>query len=425
MLRVDNSWNFNTLSVPRIERTANGLSTIQSDADNNKNLNVVSTSEGVEIGNGCAKGSYKTDLNILLVHNEILLSFDRDKLELPDILRERDALMDKISNKSSLTVGEYKKVQKKLGLINKEIEELSGNDRRTKYLADSAWFINRYKELRPKKTIVNFSKPRKVEINEEKHRIIRLYMILASEYIDVDVVRYMDSKDVCNHCGTELSDVVPSVDGSFTCPECFAEIEYTTKTPVLSDSKITSSTQQNNYEDEANFEKALNRYQGKQSACLPPDFTERLDEYFSLLGSDIGKEIKKREFAKDGRRKKGTARDMMIDALSSCGMTDNYKDTNLICHLYWGWKLPDVSALEEVIKSDYKKVRATFLEIKGDTRKSCLGTQYVLFRLLQRRNHDCSFSDFKIVTTTGIFEYYQDSWSKICCVLGWTVHPLY
>ena len=67
---------------------------------------------------------------------------------------------------------------------------------------------------------------------------------------------------------------------------------------------------------------------------------------------------------------------------------------------------------------DYRTAQQVYDQIPKE-RKSCLNTQYRLFKHLQRRGHICKFEDFKVVKTRDILEYHDDTWRIICEQIGW------
>lgn len=434
-VKVDTTWRFvgNRRQLPNV-RSSSTLPTmstfgLKAPAEGVSVSKVDPSKDGILMDKKRIRGCYTDDLNILSVHNIILNAMEEEKKKIP-MLNDRIVEIERLAeDKSSLTIGKYRALISELNDVKGELKALLSSEKMARYLAKSRQLLEEYQGNRPSLKVVKFGKEekRKRETMDDmiRHRTISRYLDLARDYIEIDVIRIIRARNECRHCNRTLDDVVPSPDGSFTCPGCLAQIEYTTKIPVLSDSINKAGHQQNNYKDKGNFEKALKRYQGKQLNNLPPDIEERLDEYFGRLGMTLGSTVKELPFTKCGRKKPGTSRTVMTEALKRTGMSGHYKDIDLVCHIYWGWKLPDISHIEEKIMSDYDEVKNAFEKVKGDERKSCLNTQYVLFRLLQRNGHPCNFSDFKIVTTGSIFRYYQVKWKEICTILGWRCIPFY
>ena len=105
----------------------------------------------------------------------------------------------------------------------------------------------------------------------------------------------------------------------------------------------------------------------------------------------------------------------MLDALLETGYSGCYEDINYIMNQYWGWDLPDVSHLEDLILSDYAKTQKVWKNMseleKG--RKSSISTQYRLYRHLQLRGHMCHPDEFKLPQPTSI-RTYDNIWKILC-----------
>jgi hypothetical protein len=104
---------------------------------------------------------------------------------------------------------------------------------------------------------------------------------------------------------------------------------------------------------------------------------------------------------------------MMFKALSETNNSVFYEDVNLICHLYWGWLLPDISADEDQIMNDYDMTQDVFKKIPKD-RRSSLNAQYRLWQHLRIRGYKYPIDDFKIVKTPDILVEH-DRIMKIMC----------
>ena len=106
------------------------------------------------------------------------------------------------------------------------------------------------------------------------------------------------------------------------------------------------------------------RYQGRQSRKIDlTDLIKSLDEYFDSYSFPVSEIIKNMEFNYDGLSKGKTSVSKMIKALEELKRPDLYEDVNLICHEYWGWKLPDISDLHEKILDDYRKTQKVYVSL--------------------------------------------------------------
>ena len=202
------------------------------------------------------------------------------------------------------------------------------------------------------------------------------------------------------------------------CPNCGLEKINIIKSAFYADGGRINNCR-NNYEDRANFEKVLMRYQGKQVTKPGKDLYIKLDEYFISRGLLSSKEYNALPLTGDGT-KAGTSREMMFDVLSNIGCSGYYDDINLICSVFFGWTLPDVSHLEDDIMKDYDEFQAVYDQLPDrDGRESSLNSQWKLFILLKRRGWPCKAKDFKIPTTASILEYHKIKTKQIYQILGW------
>jgi hypothetical protein len=258
------------------------------------------------------------------------------------------------------------------------------------------------------------------EIETLRHLVISSYLEIARQYIIVDVIREIStfSATKCIACQAELTDDDPSGIGSGMrhCYECGVERNTLHRAPFYRDVERVNTSDRNGYDNSENFEKALMRYQGKQPNRLPVHLFKDLDEYFLAYGLPLSEKIRELPLNAEGE-KDSTSRETMLKALSDTGYPTYYEDINLVCHLYWGWLLPDVAHLEDQIMEDYRKTQQVYDQIPKD-RKSCLNTQYRLFKHLEARGHKCKIDEFKVVKTRDILEYHDDTWRVLCEAVG-------
>lgn len=368
-------------------------------------------------------GFYFTDLNILQIHAMIIRKFEDKKTDhVIGLERRLEAEIEKMARPQ--TGIERKDSVRIVKSLDGELSDINEKSDLKEYLKRSDELITAYQEIGPKPDIISFkSSASKTETDDssdeqmKRFLIIERYLTIARKYVDVDVVKINDLGGRCRVCNGDLEGIVNEENGLLLCPHCKIEFTILAKSYSYDDEPTTPTNHQSNYEDRENFWKALQRYQGKQPNKLPSNLSETLDIYFSSLRLPSGKEVEALPLNPDGSRGK-TTRDLMYKALHDVNMAQYYEDVNLICHIYWGWHLPDVSHLEEAIMTDYDVSQVVFEQHKG-TRKSCLNTQYRLWRHLSRLKHSCKPRDFKIVKTPEIVEFHEQMWITICRVLGW------
>jgi hypothetical protein len=266
-----------------------------------------------------------------------------------------------------------------------------------------------------KKKIITFgstkqNKKEDIIINKQRKFIIDKYIDIFNKYHDMNVIYPINTKTLCQVCKYDLTKYMCEDNGGVVCPRCNTEKTALIHTCIISDVKFNNN--KDGYEDRENFWKALQRFQGKQNNHIPDRLYKELDEYFKSFGLPSGEDICKIELSKKGTRG-NTSRSMMFKALSETNNSVFYEDVNLICHLYWGWLLPDISADEEQIMNDYDMTQEVFKKIPKD-RRSSLNAQYRLWQHLRIRGYKYPIDDFKIVKTPDILVEH-DRIMKIMC----------
>jgi len=341
---------------------------------------------------------FKDDYNIIAIHEKILDKINKDKQNLSKLIenkeKEEQYLLDNMA-----TINRVEKFDRleKIKELEKKIESIQNNN----YIERLGDMLDRYKQYPIG--------------SKERIDVILEYIELAKDYIKINVVRKLDDNNLCPHCGINLDEIYVD-ENTNCCPKCSGELKIFSKIPGYNRYK-KMHINKNSYDDRNNFRRALYRYQGKQDAKIPQSVFEKLDRYFRSLNIPTGDEIKKLPCDELGH-KPGTSLQLMLNALKNTKLNYYYEDANLICKLYWGWNLPDLSHLEDKIMEDYCAFQNVYKNIKRN-RKSSLNTQLILYHLLRHNGHKCRPEDFKIINTDDIIKYHQNMISKIFNILGW------
>ena len=370
--------------------------------------------------------TYTDDCNILNLHKMVLSKLKTSvKTELQVLKEEYRTEVEKVKMKQSRIDRNFSLSQ--INKLQKQIVQMESSLSIENYLKESEETLNSYKQLGPLRKIISFgnatnpsttpkiSTPN-VTDSEYRHDLIENYLQIANKYIKLNIVKSNAGMNFCKECKSDLTkNMISSDDGITRCKIC--STEYVTMMNGMEDSEVTSSTNPSSYEDRKTFIKAIMHYQGKQPNRLE-GLEVKLDKYFNVIGLPSGEEIRSLPLNKDGTRGK-TGRELLFLALKELGLSAFYEDDWLICHEYWGWKLPEISHLEEVIVIDYDISQGIYEKYKG-VRKSNMNNQYRLWRHLDRLGHDCLPDDFRIVRTQEILDFYEKVWVQICSDLGWS-----
>ena len=374
------------------------------------------------------EGNYFYDYNILLIDEILMKKFQQDKNRNLKILKQKlKEENDKINGRQNLL--ERKVSRKKIKEIEDQIYKYEQNLDKNEYITKSRPLLESYKKIGFISTVISFTSsnnheneilsPENEEKQKHRHKIIFEYLEIARKYIPIDLIRNIPDKNSCPNCGVNRNDseLIEDETGAIICSNCGLEKINIVKTQFYSDGCRLNNSK-NNYEDRANFEKVLMRFQGKQQNKPDRALYEKLDEYFKSRGLPTSKEYNEMPLLPDGT-KKGTSREMMFEALSRIGCSGYYDDINLICSVFFGWTLPNISHLEEKIMEDYDIFQDVYEQLDLEGRKSSLNSQWKLYILLKRRGYPCKSKNFKIPTTPSILEYHKIKTKEVYRILGW------
>lgn len=356
---------------------------------------------------------YTDDYNILELDEIIRRRFaynQKSKLE----ECQRRLAMEKLTLSRPCNGVELKTAQANIKQFESEIAALTSSRDLIKYQAESHELLELYKEIGTKRKVISFrqvnKEVKKDDDDEFRHLIIARYLEVARKYIPLDVTREVAHNDNCPGCNEPLEEVAIDDDTIVQCCAPCGVLKYS-----LTRSNVSGeSTKSNNnmYDDQENFQKALRRYQGKQQNTIPESLYDELDDYFRSYDLPTSEEVLAEPVNERGTRGK-TTREQMYRALLAIRKMAYYEDVSLLGNLYWGWVLPDVSHLEDQVLEDYSKTQRIYETLEKSKRKSNLNIQYRLFKHLEMRKHKCHIDDFKMVKTRDILEYHDAMWKKI------------
>jgi len=384
------------------------------------------------------EGTYKYDFNIMDIHDLIMKRFENQKkYETKKLRRQITEEENKMKNKQNMVErkSSLRRIEKLQNILNDILSDKDFNN----YISKIGPLLEQYNIIGTLSKIVSFATnkkksesesdeeelPEDPEVQDKRHQVIFDFIEIARKYIQIDLVRDIKEGNLCTFCGHKLNEFDDDNDenGVIICSNCNLEKIAIVRSRFYKDSTRTNNSG-NNYEDRANFEKVLMRYQGKQPDKPPTELYETLENYFmekELPQIDM-KYITSAEIRllplNDEGEKEGTTRTLMYKALKETGNSNYYDHINLILHEVWGWALPDIAHLEDQIMDDYDKSQRVYETLPKD-RKSSLNSQFRLFKHLRRLSYPCKSKNFRIPTTHDILEFHENIWSKICEVLNW------
>lgn len=356
---------------------------------------------------------YQDDYNILELHKNVLSYFKNQINSIPELEAQIKKQEEKYSQFK--LVVDKKNCQAEINRLKEEVESIKSKTKYNAYMEQATLILKQYKVLKEQigKKIYGEEQIISPEQRKKREELVDSYMSIVEDYIPIEICHTpIHMPVVCHDCG---SDNLEIGDGVRICNSCNSIRDVYTKDSFYNSGKKVNMVTKGNYEDRDNFNKAILRFQGKQPNKLPDDLFQKLDIYFSNYGLPKCNQVKDLPLAerKGGRLTKET----MHSALSRIGYSGFYEDINLICHLAWGWELPDISHLEEKLMEDYDISQKVYNEIKEG--HSSPNVQYRLYRHLQHLGYPCRVSDFKMIQTEEILSEYEERWKEICRRLNW------
>ncbi len=357
------------------------------------------------VDNKLIRARIKSDFNILHIHTRIIkkLSSSQDTRELRDQAAECEEQL-----KIPMSIVDRSFVGSRLISLRQKIASIEENASLHEYIYRTRSCIDAYRDIGPIPISFDSEIDETLEdeqpIDPDRLTIILSYLDIANDYHRIDISFDWGDKPRCSSCGSTDIDEGPS--GNIICFTCSAEHVVALNLPMYRGGTSMSRGGKNDYDDRENFKKALRKFQGKQVPKFDIDsLTTKLDSYFSQRNIPLGCEIKKLPLDSRGRRG-NTTKGNIQNALKKIGEPELYSEINLICSIYWGWEIPDISNLVEKMLSDYDIFNNIYVTIRDKNKSSALNTEMTLYCLLRHNDFECNRDDFKIVRTSSIYRGY-------------------
>ena len=323
-----------------------------------------------------------------------------------DLFKDKEKLNSLIIKLNNVIIeSERKELENQKKELEDFIKKTEEEEMLNKYLKESKGILENYN-------------------NDNKNiSIIEDYLEIAKKYINIEVIKRIEDNLKCNGCQYDLKDIEENYDGVYICPECNCINNYIKPIKNIRDSEhylLNSSD-----DDINNFIKVLSKFEGKNVSPIPDILYEQLDNYFLNRDMKIGDYYKKHPCDDQGK-KEGTSKKKMWAALEELGYNQYYDEINYITHVYWGWKLPDLTLYRDQIIKDYQITQQVWQKIKKDYKRSAsLGTSFRLLSHLRAVGYPyCKREDFKIQDMVDSLRLHNDAWKRMCDETGVTFFPI-
>lgn len=354
------------------------------------------------------EGLYKNDLNILKIHDAIRTRFCFLLTQVDDLQKTNQDL-DKFlgDNNEDKTMIEINATQLEMKKNSKLINEISNLTKWHEYVKDAKAILEQF---------VN-EKDQDIKLN-----LISNYLYIAKKYIKISILRYPENNK-CPSCNEDYEQDEQDEESGFVVCQCGLERKIMAKTQIYKDVDQSIISTKGGYDDKTHFIKRLNTFEGKQDEKISDILYEQLDEYLQTQGMLPCEQIRKMDYiGPDFRKKSGTSISILIDALKSTNNTHYYKDIELISHVLWGWKLPDISQFREQIIEDYVNTQRVYKRFKE--KDSSINVNLRLFWHLKIVGCEVYIEDFKIPNSSESLNYSIAMFKKMCDETNLKYYPI-
>lgn len=227
--------------------------------------------------------------------------------------------------------------------------------------------------------------------------IIDSYIDEASIYFNISIERPKSNN--CVGCG-----IVPVSTANEQCSSCGMTI-------IKHIEKVPSSETAKDDDNLKTLLKMFRKFQGIDSDVnLPSDWRAKVDDYFRGKVFDRKVIVETRENKEFMVTIPGTSVAMMYEALKAKKLNKCYNDIHYICKLYWGWKLANLAAYQELVSYHYTETQKYYKDCKGTQNSNIrawirlwiiLTVMYTLGNIKWR----CEQSDFKPFSPATVEKY--------------------
>lgn len=240
------------------------------------------------------------------------------------------------------------------------------------------------------------------EVLSKRRSLIRRYLIIASEYLKVNVY-FVDEEPIsCSVCGIDYSQMDPNDDRSAMTCHCGYQFPIISSSLTCRDSEQAEPSYRGGYDDRSTFLKRIRIYQGIQETDIPASLYTQLNAYLKenrCVTSEKAALLPHNEWGE----KDGTSLQLLELALRETRNPDYYKDMDIIGIRLWGWKPHDIGHLVEKMIKGYDATQPFYHEIKEQPSATNLNLR--LFQHLKDAGYHCRLEGFRIPVTRASLEY--------------------
>lgn len=344
-------------------------------------------------------------VNILLIHQEILDNFNKQRNELETTRIKIQELEHQLETRQDVI--EVNELETQIDALKNAVETLDVKE--NIYKSTSYWDLECFKKFKNEPIIVDFTSNNRTEKkkdNSYKQEIINRYLSIAEIYIDVSpyIIKQIKPSEVsgkdtiCECCGKKMR----HINDEMICSNCGLksnELESFTTYKDIDRVNIASNYQ---YDMRQHLRNCLDKYQGKEKTVIPKELYEKLQAHINGMGL----------------RLENISTGNIIKFLKEFDYSKYYNNVHKIHHELTGIPLPDLSMVEDKVLKDIDAISNIFHEVK-ENRKNFINAQLTICMLLRRNGYKCSLRDFHSIDTPKRLKDHIETYYKIEQKLGW------
>tara|TARA_B110000908_G_scaffold168799_2_gene224506 strand:- start:423 stop:1532 length:1110 start_codon:yes stop_codon:yes gene_type:complete len=349
--------------------------------------------------------SKKNNITLDSKHNEMLLKFDKNKKKIPELIKRKNILKNKINNKNiSLeeklnSKDEITKIKSKISKLKKEKNE---------YLLDNSECIFSYFEEKKKMTQGNtktkmlhsFFNKKKEEEEDVNSKYVKKYLSNVDDSF-LNINDYKIIHDICQTCKGELIYVLH--EGVVICNKCSTQFPYLIEHEKPSYKEPPKEVCFYAYKRINHFREILAQFQAKETTQIPKEVLE-----------NIVIQIKKERMRVEDMTNQNAK-----DILKKLGYNKYYEHIPFIKDKL-GIKPPVMHPqLEDKLCSLFMEIQSPYAKHCPDNRVNFLNYYYVLYKICELLG-EVKFLPFFPLLKDPVKRIEQDEiWKKICKELNW------
>lgn len=252
--------------------------------------------------------------------------------------------------------------------------------------------------------------------------LLTYYISVAKRYIriDDDPSSSVDllANHICPHCGHTVLRCINSMDNIYVCAQCFAETYIQSdQTTIFKDIDRINFNTKHAYSPLGHIRDAVQCFQGLQT--INPQRLEIIMEvlyrqcqfyHLSTIPTDPHC-ITRHDIY--------TFLEQERNHDSGKGLSDHYKDVNLLHRMMTTSPCPDISDYLDRLYQDFEIQEHMYESTDHGDRKNSLNVYYKLYKLLQRQGAPYHVKDFFFLKTQDVLDHHDEETRKVWNLLGW------